>query len=112
MPTQKPRIAVTLTPETDAALRELAAAVKRPAATVAAELLSELTPIMEGVAKMARHVEAGNKSAAKRVLTHAVGREMAHLIVSMSQQDSATQNELFKSGTRSAQSSRASKSPK
>lgn len=102
MPTRKPRIAVTLPEGTADALNDLADALKRPASTLAAEFLTELAPMIQGLAKMARHAAAGNKSAAKRALTHAVGRELAGIIEAVGKQEAAEQRELFASKRRAA----------
>ncbi len=90
MPTRKTRMALTLTPELEAALDDLAEALGKPAATLAVELLHELIPQLEGLAKVARAAKSGNKAAAKRALVHMVGDNMAELM-------SMHQPELFKS---------------
>lgn len=86
MPTRKPRVALTLTPELDAAFADLADATGKPASTVVVELLHELIPQLEGLAKVARAQKAGNKAAAKRALVSMVGDSMAELM-SMHQPD-------------------------
>jgi predicted DNA-binding protein len=83
-------MALTLTPELEAALDDLAEALGKPAATLAVELLHELIPQLEGLAKVARAAKSGNKAAAKRALVHMVGDNMAELM-------SMHQPELFKS---------------
>lgn len=82
MPSQKPRIALTLPPELRTALYDLADAWEKPAATIATELLVEMIPQLEGLAKMTRAVKAGNKSQAKRALVHMVGDQFANLMAS------------------------------
>lgn len=82
MPSQKPRIALTLSPELQVALSNLAEAVGKPAATVAAELLQEMIPQLEGLTKFAKVAKSGNKAAMKRALSHMVGDNMAELMQS------------------------------
>jgi predicted DNA-binding protein len=80
MPSQKPRIALTLAPELQVALFNLAEAVGKPAATVASELLFEMIPQLEGLTKFAKVAKSGNKAAMKRALSHMVGDNMAELL--------------------------------
>lgn len=80
MPSQKPRVAVTLDPSINAALDAMAEVVGKPKATVIADLLLEMLPQIEGITKIARASRAGNKAAAKRALVHMVGDGMAELI--------------------------------
>ena len=88
MPTKQRRMALTLKPHVEAALFDFAEAIGKPAATLAAELLEEMVPQLEDLAKIARHTKAGNKAAAKRALTHMVGDGLAELM-------QQTQPELF-----------------
>ncbi len=88
MPSTQKRMALTLPPETTAALAELADAMGKPASTVAAELLGDMVPQIHGMAKVIRFSKSGNKAGAKRALVHMVGDGMAELI-------GATQPELF-----------------
>jgi predicted DNA-binding protein len=80
MPTRKPRMALTLNPKVEAALSDLSDALGKPAATLAAEMLEEMVPQLEGLAKFARASKSGNKAAAKRALTHMLGDSMAELM--------------------------------
>lgn len=80
MPTQKRRMALALPPEVDAAVHELAEATGKPAATVVVELLAEMAPQLRDLAKIARHLNAGRKGAAKTALRHMVGNAMAEVI--------------------------------
>lgn len=89
MPTQRPRIAVTLSAPALAALHDLADAMGRPAATIASELLGEMAPQLHDLAKMARLSKAGKSAAAKRVLHHMVGDVAAEMMTQ-------SQPELFK----------------
>lgn len=73
-------MALTLSDECAEALNDLADALGKPASTVAAELLHEMVPQLEGLAKYARHAKAGNKAAAKRALVHLIGDGMAEVI--------------------------------
>lgn len=93
MPTRKTRMALTLPDELSAALDDLADALQKPAATLATELLTEMIPQIEGIAKIARHSKSGNKAAAKRALVHMVGDNMAELMTMQ-------QPELFKAKRR------------
>lgn len=77
MPSRRPRMMLTLDPEVVAALSDLADAMGKPAATVAAELLTEAVPQVKGLAKYARALKAGKKDAAKRALSHMLGDAMA-----------------------------------
>lgn len=74
------RMALTLSPEAEAALNDLADATGKPAATIAAELLKETAPQLHDVAKIARLSQAGKTAAAKRALVHMVGDGMAQLL--------------------------------
>lgn len=86
MPTQQKRMALTLKPDVERAVFDLADALAKPAATVVADLLEEMVPQLEGLAKVARAAKAGNKAAAKRALTHLFGDAMAEAM-SISQPD-------------------------
>lgn len=74
------RMALSLKPDLEAALFELAEVLEKPPATLAAELLSEMIPQLEGMAKFARLAKQGKQAAAKRALAHAIGEGMASLI--------------------------------
>lgn len=74
------RMAITLSPEAEAALNDLSDATGRPAATIAAELLKETAPQLHSVAKIARLSQAGKTAAAKRALVHMVGEGMAGIL--------------------------------
>lgn len=93
MPSQKPRIALTLPPATSRALADLADALGKPIATVATEMLTEMVPQLEALAKFTRVAKSGNAAATRRALVHMVGDNMADL---MAQQ----QPELFSKGKR------------
>lgn len=80
MPTQKPRTAVTLTPEAKSALDALAQASGKPVATVISELLSEMAPQLADLAKLVEHAKAGRKQAAKRTLAHMMGNQLAEIL--------------------------------
>lgn len=73
-------MALTLTPEVEAALFDLADAVGKPAATVAVELLREMAPQLHDLAKISRLAKEGKASAAKRALRHMVGDAMAEVL--------------------------------
>lgn len=74
------RMAMTLPPETEAALWDLADAVGKPAATVAAELLTEMADQLHDLAKLTRFAQAGKGAAAKRTLRHMMGNAMAEVM--------------------------------
>lgn len=80
MPSQKPRMALTLPEDVYAAIHGLADAVGKPASKVVTELLQEMVPQLEGLAKIARAGKAGNKAEAKRALQHMFGDSMAELM--------------------------------
>lgn len=80
MPTNKRRLPLSLTPELDAALTDLAEATGKGRATVAMELLTEMIPQLVDLAKIARHLKAGRKGAAKTALQHMVGNAMAEVM--------------------------------
>ena len=80
MPSQKPRLALTLPPELDAALTSFAQAVGRPVSSVTVEMLMQLIPQFEGLTKYAHAVKAGNATAAKRAIVHMVGDNMAEMM--------------------------------
>ena len=80
MPTQKPRCNITLEPHVRDSLQALADAVGKPLATVVSDLLEEMVPQFDGLAKVARATKAGNQAAAKRALRNLVGDGMADLL--------------------------------
>lgn len=77
MPSNKPRMHLTVERDLREALEDLAAALGKPPATVAVDLLRELMPAMPNLAKYARAIQAGQKGAAQRALQHMVGDAMA-----------------------------------
>ena len=91
MPTKLPRMALTLPEDVHAAVYDLADAMGKPASKVVTELLQEMVPQLQGLAKIARAGRSGNKAAAKRALQHMFGDSLAEV---MSQQ----QPELFGKG--------------
>lgn len=62
------------------ALADLADARDKPVATTIIDLLKELQPQVEGLAKLIRHAKDGNKAAAKRTLQHMIGDSMAEIL--------------------------------
>lgn len=88
MPSTRPRMALTLSPELHATIHDLADAMGKPAATVVTGLLEEMAPQLEGIAKVARAAKAGNKVAAKRAIQHMLGDAFADVMA-------ATQPDLF-----------------
>jgi hypothetical protein len=62
------------------ALADLSDALGKPASTLAVELLTEMIPQMEGIAKWARAAKSGNKAAAKRAVAHMVGDQLAEMM--------------------------------
>lgn len=92
MPTRKPRMALTLKPHVTAAIDDLANALQKPASTVVSNLLEEMVPQLEGMAKVARAAKSGNKVAAKRALQHMFGDAFAEVL--------ADQRDMFKGGRR------------
>lgn len=95
MPTQKPRIALTLEPHVAAAIHDLADAVGKPAATVVAQLLEEMVEQISGLATINRAALAGNRSAVKAALRDMVGDTVAELMT-------ATQGDLLSPKVRKA----------
>lgn len=87
MPSQKPRIALTLEPHVEAAIRDLADALGKPAATVVSQLLEEMVEQITSLAKISRAAHAGNRSAVKAALRDMVGDTVAELMT-------ATQGDL------------------
>jgi predicted transcriptional regulator len=71
---------ITLTDELASALAELADAQEKPVSVVTVELLREIQPQIEGLAKLIRHAKEGNKAAAKRTLQHMIGDGMAEIL--------------------------------
>lgn len=57
MPSAKPRMVLTLPESTHAALFELAKAMGKPAATIAAEILVDAAPNLRELARIARHLK-------------------------------------------------------
>lgn len=88
MPTQKPRISITLEPHVAAAIHDLADAVGKPAATVVAQLLEEMAQQISDLATINRAALAGNRSAVKAALRNMVGDTVAELMI-------ATQGDLL-----------------
>lgn len=80
MPSQRPRMALTLSEDVHAAIHDLADALGKPASKVVTELLQEMVPQLQGLTKITRAAKAGNKAAAKRALQHMVGDGMADLM--------------------------------
>lgn len=80
MPSQKPRLALTLTPELRDALTALSEALGQPASTLVVEFLVGMIPQFEGITKMTIAAKSGNKAAAKRALVHMVGDQMAGML--------------------------------
>jgi hypothetical protein len=80
MPSQKPRLALTVPPELQAALDDLGEAVGKPVSKVATELLTEMIPQLHGLAKYARAAKSGNVAAAKRAIVHMLGDNMAEMM--------------------------------
>jgi hypothetical protein len=74
-------MALTLKPEVERAVFDLADAVGKPAATVVAGLLEEMVPQLEGLAKVARATKAGNTAAAKRAMSHMFGDMLAEQLL-------------------------------
>lgn len=74
-------MALTLPPALEAALDDLSDATGRAGATLAVELLSEMTTQMHDIAKIARQAKAGQHLAAKRTLQHMLGNALAEAMV-------------------------------
>lgn len=81
MPSQKPRLALTLPDELKAAIDALADATQKPASKVVTELLQEMLPQLHGMAKFSRAVRAGNITAAKTALRHTMGDTLAQVMI-------------------------------
>jgi hypothetical protein len=79
---KRDRLALTPPPALRAALEDLAEAMEKPPATIAVELLVEMIPQLQGLAKIARYAKAGKKEAAKRALQHMVGDSFAEVLTS------------------------------
>jgi hypothetical protein len=82
-------MALTLDPVVEAAVFDLADALKKPAATVVHDFLLEMAPQFHDLAKLQRLAGSGKVAAAKRVLRHMIGDAAAELAT-------AHQPELFK----------------
>lgn len=93
MPSRLPRMSLTLPQEVSDAVNDLADAMGKPSTKVVTELLQDMVPQLQGLAKIARAGKLGNKAAAKRALTEMVGDAMAE-VAAMSQP------ELFGKGKR------------
>lgn len=89
MPSQKPRLALTLPEHVREAIDDLADAMGKPASSVVTGLLEEMVPQIQGLAKVVRASKSGNKAAAKRALVHMMGDNFAALVT-------ATQPDMFK----------------
>ena len=77
MPSNRPRMALTLPDDVYEAVFGLADALGKPASKVVTELLQEMAPQLVDLAKIARASKAGNKAAAKQALRHMMGDAMA-----------------------------------
>jgi predicted DNA-binding protein len=89
MPTRKPRLALTLPEHVRAAIDELSDATQKPSSTLVSELLEEMVPQLQGMAKVARAARSGNPLAAKRALQHMFGDALAEAMT-------AQQSDMFK----------------
>lgn len=89
MPSQKPRLALTLPEDVRAAIDDLSDAMGKPSSAVVTGLLQEMVPQLQGLAKVVRASNAGNKAAAKRALAHMMGDNFAAMAT-------ATQADMFK----------------
>jgi hypothetical protein len=96
MPSTRRRMALTLSEDLERVLFDLAEVLDKPAAKVATEMLTEMIPQLEGLAKIHRATKAGNKVAAKAALRHMVGDSMAELMA-QSQPDMFTAKKAKKS---------------
>ena len=85
MPSQKPRLALTLEPHVEAAIRDLADALGKPSATVVASLLEEMVEQITSLAAITRASRAGNTAAVKRALRDMVGDTVAELMLATQQ---------------------------
>ena len=91
MPSRKPRLILTVPDDLMATLRGLAQATEKPMATIVVDLLREIQPQLQDLAKLITHAKAGRKQAAKRTLAHMVGNQLAEMMA-------AQQGEMFKGG--------------
>mgnify|MGYP003380991106 CR=1 FL=1 len=82
MPSRLPRLALTLPPDLEKALIEYAEVCQKPVATATVQILMEMRPQLEGLTKIARALEAGNKAGAKRVAAHMFGDAFAEMAAS------------------------------
>lgn len=80
MPTTKPRLYVTLPDDLRDDLQALAAVQEKPISTTVVDLLRELQPQIQGLAKLIGHAKAGNRAAAKKTLAHMVGDTLADVL--------------------------------
>jgi hypothetical protein len=80
MPSSKPRLILTVPDPLMADLRALAAASEKPVATVTLDLLRELQPQIQDLAKLIGHAKAGRTQAAKKALRHMMGNAMAQIL--------------------------------
>ena len=85
MTTKHRRITISLPPEVDAALAELAKVDNRPQAKIVTEYLVEMVPSMVAMAKIANQMKAGKQADAKRTLQHWLGDSMANVLVEQSE---------------------------
>lgn len=81
MPSKLPRLALTLPEHVRAAVDDVADAMGKPSSKVVTELLEEMVPHLEAIAKVARALKAGDKPAAKRAVSHAYGDAFASLML-------------------------------
>jgi hypothetical protein len=79
MPTRKPRIALALPDDLRAVMQDFADATEQPVSAAIVSLLVEMQPQLVDLAKVIRAARSGQKSAAKRALSHMMGNAFAEL---------------------------------
>jgi hypothetical protein len=89
MPSKQHRMALTLPDDVREVLNDCSDAMGKPATKVVTDLLKEMVPQLQGLAKVARATKAGNMAAAKKALQHMMGDNFAAMV-------EATQPDMFK----------------
>jgi hypothetical protein len=88
-------MALTLPDELSTVLHDLGDATGKPASKVVSDLLQEMLPQLQGMAKIARAGKAGNRAAANHALREMLGDSLAHAMA-------VAQPELFGKSKRGA----------
>lgn len=74
------RLMLSVPPELDGTLDRLAAATDKPRATLVTDLLLEMRPQLDDLARVIGNVRSGRVAAAKQALRHMMGNAFAEMM--------------------------------